>query len=100
MPIGACQRAATGRGPMNERPETVAMRFDLDDDQRLFHETVRRFVEAEMPVARVRALLDDPDGWTRPWWREAAQLGWTSFLVAEEWGGGTLSGAGPVDLAL
>ena len=76
------------------------MRFDLGEDQRLFQETAGRFVERKMPVAAVRELLDDPDGWTRTWWREAAELGWTSLLVPEVCGGGSLSGSGIVDLAL
>ena len=34
------------------------------------------------------------------WWRRAAELGWTSLLVPEELGGGSVSGDGVADLAL
>ena len=34
------------------------------------------------------------------WWRRAAELGWTSLLVPEELGGGSVSGDGVDDLAL
>ena len=34
------------------------------------------------------------------WWRRAAELGWTSLLVPEDLGGGSVSGDGVKDLAL
>jgi alkylation response protein AidB-like acyl-CoA dehydrogenase len=74
--------------------------LELSDDQRLFQETTRKFLEAEMPLTAVRALEHDPAGFDRGWWRRAADLGWTSMLVPEEHGGGTVSGAGVRDLAI
>src|SRR5262245_3284345 len=53
-----------------------------------------------MPLTAVRALEADPAGFDRGWWRRAAELGWTSMLVPEEHGGGTVSGAGVRDLAI
>jgi alkylation response protein AidB-like acyl-CoA dehydrogenase len=47
----------------------------------------------------VRTLADDPDGFDRGWWKRGADLGWTSMLVPEELGGGSLGG-GLVDLAI
>lgn len=76
------------------------MRLDLNDDQQFFQETVRRFVETETPIATVRELLEEPDGFDSAWWRRGAELGWTSFLVPEELGGGSISGHGPVDLSI
>ena len=76
------------------------MKLDLTDDQQLFQETVRRFVETEVPISTVRGLIGDADGFDRGWWREAAALGWTSLLVPEALGGGSISGTGPVDLAI
>lgn len=52
-----------------------------------------------MPLPVVRALADDPDGFDRAWWKRGAELGWTSMLVPEELGGGSLGG-GLVDLAI
>jgi alkylation response protein AidB-like acyl-CoA dehydrogenase len=43
----------------------------------------------------VRALYDTVDGFDRAWWQQAAELGWTSMLVPEALGGGSLSG-GPL----
>ena len=34
------------------------------------------------------------------WWTRAAELGWTSLLVPEELGGGSVSGNGVEDLAI
>ena len=76
------------------------MRLDLSDDQQFFQETVRRFIETETPLTTVRELADEPDGFDRAWWRAAAELGFTSFLIPEELGGGSVSGVGPMDLAI
>jgi alkylation response protein AidB-like acyl-CoA dehydrogenase len=76
------------------------MNLGLTDDQQFFQETTRRFLEQEAPLTAVRALADDADGFDRAWWVRGAQLGWTSFLVPEEDGGGSLSGEGLVDLAI
>ena len=53
-----------------------------------------------MPIESVRGLYDDPDGFDSGWWKRGAELGWTSFLIPEALGGGSLSGDGPVDLAI
>jgi alkylation response protein AidB-like acyl-CoA dehydrogenase len=76
------------------------MRLDLNSDQQFFQETVRRFVETETPIATVRELMDSIDGFDRSWWRQGAELGWTSFLLPEDLGGGSVSGEGPVDLVI
>jgi alkylation response protein AidB-like acyl-CoA dehydrogenase len=77
---------------------TAAAAIGLDDDQELFRETVRTFLERESPLARVRSWIDEPHGFPDPWWRQAAELGFTSLLVGEADGGGSISGAGLVDL--
>ena len=76
------------------------MRLDLNDDQTFFFETVRRFVESETPISTVRERIDADDAFDRAWWRSAAELGFTSFLVPESSGGGSVSGQGPVDLVI
>ncbi|MDC3299475.1 acyl-CoA/acyl-ACP dehydrogenase [bacterium] len=76
------------------------MRIDLSEEQALFQETVRRFVETETPVSRVREIGENPDGFDYDWWRQAAGLGWTSLLVPEDLGGGSISDDGVADLAI
>lgn len=72
----------------------------LNEDQRFFGATTRKFLEAECPLAVVRALEHDPAGYDPGFWRRGAELGWTSMLVAEDDGGGSLSGEGLVDLVV
>ncbi|HEY3672236.1 MAG TPA: acyl-CoA dehydrogenase family protein [Acidimicrobiia bacterium] len=76
------------------------MNLGLTDDQQFFQETTRKFLEQEAPLTTVRALADGPDGFDRAWWARGAELGWASFLVPEDDGGGSLSGEGVVDLAI
>jgi alkylation response protein AidB-like acyl-CoA dehydrogenase len=74
--------------------------LELTDDQRLFQETTRKFLEAETPLTTVRQLEHDPAGFDRGWWAQGAALGWTALLVPEDHGGGSVSGAGVRDLVI
>jgi alkylation response protein AidB-like acyl-CoA dehydrogenase len=76
------------------------MLLGLSDDQEFFRATTERFLTEQVPPDTLRALRDDPAGFDRDYWRRGAELGWTSLLVDEEHGGGTISGAGLVDLSL
>src|SRR5579884_2903525 len=74
--------------------------FPRTPDQQLFEETTRRFLEAEAPISRVRDLAGSKSGFETSYWQQGAQLGWTSLVVPEEAGGGSVSGQGVRDLAL
>jgi alkylation response protein AidB-like acyl-CoA dehydrogenase len=74
--------------------------LELIPDQELLRDTTGEFLQATMPLTAVRALAENPAGFDRGWWQRGAELGWTSLLVAERWGGGSVSGAGLRDLAL
>jgi alkylation response protein AidB-like acyl-CoA dehydrogenase len=76
------------------------MLLGLTDDQQLFRETTVRYLTEHAPVAEVRRLRDDPAGFEEKYWRGGADLGWTSLLVDEAHGGGTISGSGLHDLAV
>ncbi len=77
------------------------MQFGLTDDQQLFQETTRKFLEDTCPLDVVRRIAEEqPGGFDRAWWRRGAELGWVSMLVAEEHGGGSVSGRGLADLVL
>ena len=76
------------------------MLLHLTEDQEFFRETTDRFLNELVPPDSVRALRHDETGFDRTYWRRGAELGWTSLLVGEEHGGGTISGAGLVDLSL
>jgi alkylation response protein AidB-like acyl-CoA dehydrogenase len=70
------------------------------EDQEFFRQTTERFLVEQAPPDEVRRLRDDAAGFDRAYWRRGAELGWTSLLVDEAQGGGTISGAGLVDLSL
>jgi alkylation response protein AidB-like acyl-CoA dehydrogenase len=74
--------------------------LELSEEQQLYVETTRRFLAAEVPLTVVRELEASPDGFDRGWWRRGCELGWTSMLVPEADGGGSLSEHGLLDLVL
>ncbi len=76
------------------------MEIRLSDDQEFFRDTTQKFLESECPLVTVRELAASDDGFERDYWRQGAELGWTSLLVPEELGGGSISGSGVVDLTL
>ena len=77
------------------------MDLQRSEDQELLRETTRRYLESTCPLPTVREWADkQPAGFPLEWWRRGAELGWTSLLVAEEHGGGSISGQGLMDLVL
>jgi alkylation response protein AidB-like acyl-CoA dehydrogenase len=72
----------------------------LSSDQTLLQDTTARFLADQVPLSRLRKDRNNPVGFDLSYWRSGAEMGWTSLLVGEEHGGGTVSGRGPVDLAL
>jgi alkylation response protein AidB-like acyl-CoA dehydrogenase len=76
------------------------MDLELTPDQELLRDTTRKFLQATVSLTEVRALAAHPAGFDRGWWKKGADLGWTSLLVDEERGGGSVSGEGLRDLML
>lgn len=76
------------------------MRLSLSDDQALLLETTRRLLDDHNPMTRVRELVDDPLGYDPAVWAKGADLGWFSMLIPEQFGGGSISGDGLIDLAI
>ena len=76
------------------------MLLTLDGDQELFRDTTAKLLNELVPVGELRRLRDDPVGFDDDYWRRGAELGWTSLLVSEDLGGGSIGGQGLVDLAL
>jgi alkylation response protein AidB-like acyl-CoA dehydrogenase len=74
--------------------------LELTEDQAVFAETTRRFLAAECSIGATRALEHDPAGFDQATWERGAALGWTSLLVPEADGGGSLSEHGLLDLVL
>ena len=76
------------------------MDLELTSDQELLRDTTRKFLNATVPLTEVRALAEYTAGFDRGWWQKGAELGWTSLLVDEQHGGGSVSGEGLRDLVL
>jgi alkylation response protein AidB-like acyl-CoA dehydrogenase len=69
-------------------------------EQMLFASTTQTFLEKQASLTHVRGLQASDVSFQPEWWQRAAELGWTSLLVPEELGGGSVSGDGLADLAL
>ena len=76
------------------------MLLEPTPDQEFLRETTAKFLAALAPADELRRRRDDPVGFDADYWRRGAELGWTSLLVAEEHGGGSVSGRGLEDLTL
>ena len=76
------------------------MRYVRSDDQEFFRATTARFLTELVPPEQLRLLREDSTGFNLDYWRRGAELGWTSLLVSEDHGGGSMSGEGLVDLSL
>jgi alkylation response protein AidB-like acyl-CoA dehydrogenase len=71
--------------------------FALSEEQRLLAGTLRRFLEEECPVTRVRELVADEPGREGGTWKALCELGVGGLLVPEQHGG---SGLGLLDAAV
>jgi alkylation response protein AidB-like acyl-CoA dehydrogenase len=76
------------------------MLLTLDRDQELFRDTTAKLLGEQVPVQELRLLRENVVGFDDEYWRRGAELGWTSLLVSEADGGGSIGGRGLVDLAL
>jgi alkylation response protein AidB-like acyl-CoA dehydrogenase len=74
--------------------------LELTPDQALFRDATVRFLGDQVPPAEIRRLRGDPAGFRMDYWARGADLGWTSLLVPERLGGGSLSGRPVVDASV
>jgi len=71
--------------------------FSFSDDQILLRNSVRAALDEQCKPEHVRAMFDDPKGYSAELWGEMAKLGWLGLPFPEEQGG---AGLGFVELAL
>ncbi len=76
------------------------MWHELSSDQVMLRDMTARFLDDRAPLSRLRKDRHDPAGFDPSYWSAGAELGWTSLLVDEASGGGSVSGRGAVDLAV
>jgi len=65
------------------------MAMILSAEAQMVRDTALDFFRERSPVGALRKLRDDndPTGFSRPLWQQMADLGWTGFLVPEDYGG-------------
>jgi alkylation response protein AidB-like acyl-CoA dehydrogenase len=66
------------------------MDFGLSQDQLLLKDTIRRWLEAECPTARVRAIMESDSGHDPDLWHGLAELGVAGLHVPSAHGGAGL----------
>jgi alkylation response protein AidB-like acyl-CoA dehydrogenase len=63
------------------------MNFDLSPDQKQIVDTVAAFAKKESPVTRLRAMRQDPVGYSKSVWKHMGELGWLGIPFPESLGG-------------
>jgi len=64
------------------------MDLDFTEEQQMLRDTVRQLCAAESPVEVVRAMEDDPIGFSAPLWKQLGELGVIGLTLPEAYGGG------------
>lgn len=72
----------------------------IDADQRPLRDATRKFLGQRASSTELHRLASSPSSLDRSYWSAAAELGWTSLLVTEDAGGGSISGYPFADLAV
>lgn len=72
------------------------MNLELTETQSLLRETVRAYLEGQVPYDRIREL-EKEGAWDQTLWKEVALQGWLGLPFSEESGGG---GGSLIDLGL
>ena len=77
------------------------MWLDLTPEQEFFRETTAKFLADQVPASLLQRFAGTvPADFEADYWRRGAALGWTSLMVSEDAGGGSISEQPLVDLAL
>ncbi|HUJ74768.1 MAG TPA: acyl-CoA dehydrogenase family protein [bacterium] len=63
------------------------MNFALSDEQQMLQNMANEFVKRESSLKRIRALRDDPTGYSPALWNKMAELGWLGIQLPESLGG-------------
>jgi len=71
------------------RDKDINVALILTEEQVMLRDSARNFLNERAPVGHLRELRDNgnTDGVSRKLWSEMAEMGWTSILVPEKYGG-------------
>jgi alkylation response protein AidB-like acyl-CoA dehydrogenase len=67
------------------------MDLDFSEEQEMLRQSVRGVCERHSPIAMVRALEDDPVGYSKEFWRQLIDLGLLGLTLPERHGGSALT---------
>lgn len=69
------------------------MHFDFTDEQKLFRDASRKFLQDQCPPTYVRQMMEHETTHQPRFWNQLVELGWTGMLIPEAHGGveGTLT---------
>ena len=73
------------------------MNFGFSQEQDLLRNEVRKFLDDQCPLGKVRQVIETPEGYSRSQWKQLGELGFLGLLLPEEFGG---AGLGWVDLVI
>ena len=73
------------------------MDLGLNEVQQMLKSSAQEFLSRECPLTLVRAMEEDPRGYTDELWRQIVGLGWTGLVFPEQYGG---TGGDFLDLAV
>ncbi|OJZ76110.1 hypothetical protein BRW65_01345 [Mycobacterium paraffinicum] len=76
------------------------MSTDVQLEQRPLRDAARKFLDHHASSEKVHEIASDTAALDRTFWTAASELGWTSLLVPEESGGGSVSGLPFADVAV
>ncbi|MBI3744681.1 MAG: acyl-CoA/acyl-ACP dehydrogenase [Chloroflexi bacterium] len=63
------------------------MNVSISEEQGMLQDSVRKFVQNEVPLTRVRTLAAEPKGLNDELWTRIAEQGWLGILIPEAPGG-------------
>ncbi len=73
------------------------MDLGFTEEQEMLRKSTREFLAKECPRSYVRAMEEDPKGYSPEVWKKMAEMGWLGLVVPEQHGG---SGASFLDLCI
>lgn len=76
------------------------MATEFEVEQRPLRDAARKFLDHHASPAQVHRIASATPALDRSFWSSATELGWTSLLVPEELGGGSISGHPFADVAV
>lgn len=63
------------------------MNFGFTEEQELLRDQVRRFMQDQCPIPKVREIMKTESGFDAGVWQQMADLGWLGLLIPEDLGG-------------